>query len=163
MKILVLIRHAKSNWDNPGIDDFDRPLNKRGKRDAPFMGERLRTRAILPDLIVSSPAIRARKTVEKIAHKVGYPQEAIIYKPNLYLPGFEEFVETIHSIDDNFNKTYLVSHNPGITELAYILSKHYIENIPTSGVFAVKFDVKRWVDVKTGEFLFFEYPKMFLS
>lgn len=162
MKILVLIRHAKSSWGDPALDDFDRPLNKRGKRDATFMGERLKSRAVLPDLIVSSPAKRAGKTAEKIAAKVGFPQEAIVIKPKLYLPYVPEFLETIHSIDDNYNRIYLVSHNPGLTELAFSLTNYFVDNIPTAGVFAVKFDVTRWADVKSGKLMFFEYPKMFL-
>lgn len=162
MKILTLIRHAKSSWDDPAIDDFDRPLNKRGKRDAPFMGEKLKSLGQTPDLILSSPAKRARKTAGIFAENVGYPAEAIILKPTLYLANPSTFLNVIRSVDNSFNKLFLVSHNPGITECANMLTKSFIANIPTTGIVSVKFDIQKWEDITTGELLFFEYPKKYL-
>ena len=163
MKILTLVRHAKSSWGDPSLDDFKRPLNKRGKRDAPFMGEKLKTLDLLPDLILSSPAKRARKTAEKIAQNVDYPIDAIIFKPSLYLAPANEFLEIIRSIDNNFHKIYMIGHNPGITDFANTLTDTFIDNIPTAGVFAAKFDVTKWTDISTGSLLFFEYPKKYLA
>lgn len=161
MKILVLIRHAKSSWDDPGQGDFDRPLNKRGKQDAPFMGERLKNRGILPDLIVSSPARRAKSTAERIARAVEYPKKAITLKSNLYLADPHEFFEVVRATDDAVQKLFLVGHNPGITEFANTIADYFVPNIPTTGVYAVKFEVNSWMDIEKGTLLFYEYPKKF--
>jgi phosphohistidine phosphatase len=159
MKILTLIRHAKSSWDDAILDDFERPLNKRGKRDAPFMGEKLKAMGMMPDQFLSSPAKRANATAEKIAKKIGYPQNAIILKPSLYLASTFNFFEVVRAIDNNFNKIFLVGHNPGITDFANMLTNSFIDNVPTTGIVAVKFDVKKWSEITTGKLLFFEYPK----
>ena len=84
MKTVILVRHAKSSWKDSSLKDYDRPLNKRGKRDAPFMGKKIREREILPDLILSSPAKRARKTAIRVAEEIGYPKEKIQYDDKMY-------------------------------------------------------------------------------
>ena len=92
MKKLYLARHAKSSWKNPDLDDYDRPLNKRGIRDAPFIGKKLKEKNILPDLIISSPAIRAITTAKELAAQMGYPEENIILDENIYEAGGGESV-----------------------------------------------------------------------
>ncbi len=147
MKTLLLIRHAKSSWKDAGRPDFDRPLNKRGKRDAPEMGRRLRERGRVPDLILSSPARRARKTAGKIAREMGYPRGAIRFEESLYGGGAAGVLSAIRRQDDSFQSLAVVGHNPALTELANRLGDREIDNIPTCGVVVLRFDVDRWEDV----------------
>ena len=106
MKKLFLVRHAKSSWSNPDLDDFDRPLNKRGKRDAPFMGKVLNERNIFPDLIISSPAERAFITAQTIAEQINYPLKDIQTFDRLYHGGFKDLLVTLKGIDQNIDLIY---------------------------------------------------------
>lgn len=161
MKNLIIIRHAKSSWDDPGLADFDRPLNKRGKRDAPLMGGLLRDRELYPDRIVSSPASRASKTARLIAEAVGYDPGAIDFRDNLYLAGLPALVELVRGFDDTWGRVYLIGHNPELTELCNFLAGEDIANIPTAGVAAIEFAVDSWAYVMAGagRLAFFDYPK----
>lgn len=162
MKTLYLCRHAKSSWKQPGLDDFDRPLNKRGKKDAPLMGELLEDKGIKPDLIISSPAKRASKTASIIASAVCYDKDKINFKDEIYEASGEELLEVIKGIDDKFNTVMIFGHNPGLTMLHNYLSKHYIDNIPTCGVVALQLK-SSWKDIDkySAKFLFFEHPKLY--
>jgi phosphohistidine phosphatase len=161
MKRLTLVRHAKSSWKETGLTDHDRPLNKRGKRDAPMMGERLREQGESPDLLVSSTAKRARKTAEVIAAAIGYPPEAIAYDPRLYLSGVDELLNVIGDLDDEKEHVMLFGHNPGLTALANRLSDAALENVPTCGVYSVELAIDRWRDVgkHPGQLRLYDYPK----
>ena len=162
MKRLYLVRHAKSSWDDPDLSDIDRPLNKRGKKDAPIMGERLKNEhKAKPDLIISSPAKRAIRTARVIAKELGYPKEKIEIKDSLYASGVTAMLNVIHYLDDSLDEVMLFGHNPDLTSLANYLSNQQVDNIPTCGVFCVDFDVQSWQDVKEGNgiFKFFDYPK----
>ena len=161
MKRLYLIRHAKSSWKDPDLTDMERPLNKRGKHDAPFMGERLSRYNVQPDLLISSPAKRALSTAKLIAKEIGYPSKDIAANESAYLAGVPSLLNTIHGIDDSHSRVMLFGHNPGLTELAVYLSNHHVDNIPTCGIFCIDFDVDSWKDVseRTGSFAFFDYPK----
>ena len=162
MKRLYLIRHAKSSWNEPDLADIDRPLNKRGKRDAPFMGKRLKEgHRVNPDIIISSPAKRALRTAKIIAKEINYPKEKIEIKDSLYGSGVEAMLNVIQYLDDSLNEVMLFGHNPDLTSLANYLSNHEVDNIPTCGIFCVDFDVKSWRDVEGGKgiFKFFDYPK----
>ncbi|HLF98577.1 MAG TPA: histidine phosphatase family protein [Methylococcaceae bacterium] len=158
---LVLIRHAKSSRDDPALDDFDRPLNARGKRDAPEMGERLRLQGCIPDLILCSPAKRARKTARPIAEALGYPKEKVDLDARLYLLGAEELGSLVREVPDERRRVFLVGHNPDITEFAEWLSGENLGNIPTCGVVALRMNVPAWraIGANTGTLLFFDYPK----
>lgn len=162
-KILLLVRHAKSDWGDSSLKDFDRPLNERGKNDAPKMAHRLLDKNISINAFVSSPAKRAKKTARLFAEVFKKSEEEIIYKPELYLPGLEVFYTVVENINDKFNTIALFSHNPGITEFAYMLTPNStpIAGIPTCGIFAVKLHSNKWKDIRAGkkEFLFFDYPK----
>lgn len=159
-KRLYLIRHAKSSWKDPNLSDFDRPLNKRGKRDAPFMGARLRKYDIEPDLIITSPAKRALKTARLLAEEIGYPKKNILEDKRIYGADEKELLDIIRRLD-NKNKVFLIGHNPALTTLAEILSGLPVENIPTCGIFCVEFQTDIWADIgeKSGNVIFFDYPK----
>ena len=161
MKQLLLIRHAKSDWDDPSLSDLDRPLNKRGKADAPLMAHRLLDKKIKIDAFISSPAKRAKKTASIFAKEYKMDKKDILFIEELYAAEANVFFEVLSDTDDKFDNVAVVSHNPGLTDFANLLSDVRIDNIPTCGVFAVKVDAKRWVDFKEAkkDFWFFDYPK----
>ena len=160
-KYLYLIRHAKSSWKNPSLRDFDRPLNKRGKRDAPEMGRRLAKRDVIADLMLTSPAKRALTTCREIAREIGYPLEAIEEDEDIYHAGSSTLLKVVQDIDNTWRTVLLFGHNPGFTDFANALNSTYIDNVPTCGVVLCKFNTDRWEDVDfgKGEQVFFDYPK----
>ena len=143
------------------LNDFDRPLNDRGKRDAPVMAQRLLTKKIKVDAFISSPAKRAARTAKTFAKEYGVKKDDVIYKTELYLASENVFYDVVSKADDAFDCIAVFSHNPGITDFANELTEVKIDNIPTSGVFAIKIDSKHWADLKDAkkEFWFFDYPK----
>lgn len=165
MKTLYLIRHAKSSWKNPHLTDHDRPLNKRGKRDAPFMGEKLKERGISPDLILSSTAVRARKTAQVIAEKLQYPWGEIEYLDRIYEADEDDLLDIVRHQSKQVKVLILFGHNPEFTGFSNELSKSYIENIPTTGIVRIDFEVSTWKDVDygKGKLVFFDYPKNYLD
>ena len=163
MKTLYLIRHAKSSWKNLDLTDFERPLNGRGKKNAPFMGKVLRDKGIRFDLMVSSPAKRALKTAQKIADQMQYERFDIRREPDLYHAASNTIVSIIQTQPDHCNRLALIGHNPGFTAVANQLGKLNLENVPTAGIVAFSFDVSQWQDVALGEgqLLWFDYPKRY--
>ncbi len=161
MKNLLIIRHAKSSWDNPAWGDLERPLNARGKRDAPLMGRLLRERGVLPDLILSSPAKRARKTAMRIAEAVGYPEDLISIEPAIYMQGVRALLDLIAKLPDSVKRALIVGHNPDFTEFVELLTRERIGNLPTCGLVSVEFAVDDWRAVApgNGRMAFFDYPK----
>ena len=161
MKTLILVRHAKSSWDTPGLSDFDRPLNERGKKDAPEMADRLKEKGIKLDHIVSSPAKRAKRTARFFAETFNLDKENILLVEDLYGAMPTAFSRTIGALDDRFYSVALFSHNPGITEYAAALTNVRVDDMPTCAVFAVQAGIERWCDFENAEkkFLFFDYPK----
>lgn len=161
MKSLLVVRHAKSSWEWEDRSDFDRPLNDRGKRDAPVMAQRLVTHAAIPDLLVSSPAKRARKTAELFAAELGMSPDGILFFPELYHAPSPIFYEVIRGFDDSKNVVALFSHNPGITEFVSSLTDVRVDNMPTCGVFGVHVDTASWASFRSAPktFWFFDYPK----
>lgn len=161
MKTLYLIRHAKSDWSNPLLSDFDRPLNKRGEKDAPFMGKVLAKAHISPDLILSSPAVRAKKTAVKIAKQVNCNTHLIRYDETLYEADYRTIADAVKSIPSTQKTVFLIGHNPGLTELAQYISGHSIDNIPTCGIVCVKLKEDDWRSIGENSTLFvsFDYPK----
>ena len=135
MKFLYLLRHAKSSWSEPGLGDQQRPLNERGKRDAPAMGERFRERGESLDRIVSSPALRARTTAELFAQNSGCAQAPIVIEPDLYFLGGGAIEEVILRQDDMLQSLMLVFHNPDITHFANSVDYGFhVDNVPTCGL-----------------------------
>lgn len=160
MKTLLLIRHAKSSWDSPGLSDFERPLNERGKRDAPEMAKRIKEKVEI-DLFVSSPAKRAKKTANFFAEEYGIDKDAIQLEEALYLAVPETFGSIIAALNDKASAAALFSHNPGITQYANSLCKVKVDDMPTCAVFAVQAQCGSWRQFAEAEkeFLFFDYPK----
>ncbi len=161
MKNLVLIRHAKSSWDNPALDDFDRPLNKRGQRDAPVMAGRLKELDITPDLFLSSPAERAVTTARTVAEGIDFPIEKIVQDEDIYLASGEDLLSIISQSDDSIERLFLVGHNPGLTELANHLGDRPIDNMPTCSIYSLVFEITSWKEIlfRKGKTEFFDYPK----
>lgn len=161
MKTLYLVRHGKSSWDNPDLDDVDRPLSKRGKRDAPIIGDRLAKRGVFPDLIISSTAERAYATCEVIAKKLKYPIAEIEVNGDVYHANERELLSVVRGCDNLWKTLMVFGHNPGFTDFANRLTNEDIDNIPTGGVFACTFDVDNWYDVDfgSGKMVLFDYPK----
>jgi phosphohistidine phosphatase len=161
MKNVILVRHAKSSWENMFLSDHDRPLNPRGKRDAPEMGSRLKKKNINPSLMLSSTAKRARITAKKIAKKIGYKKNQISLTKALFHADDDSIFEIIKSIDDGHNTIMLFGHNPGITECANLLAGTIIDNIPTCGVASISFDCNSWKEIqrREGTMVFYDYPK----
>lgn len=164
MKNLIIIRHAKSSWDDPAMADKDRPLNKRGKRDAPFMGSVLKFRDLPPDHIVTSTAKRALKTAQIIAEAVGHDPAEIEARDSVYLADVPTLVSLVQGLDDDWERVYLFGHNPDLTELANRLAGESIANIPTCGMASIEFEVDSWGHIMAGagRLAFFDYPKRHL-
>lgn len=164
MKKIYLVRHAKSSWKDPLLDDVERPLNNRGKRDAPFMGNILKQLEILPDKVLTSPAKRAKKTAKMICREISYPSAEIRTSRILYEHSIDEVLELIQKTDDDINSIMLVGHNPTLTSLNNYLSDIRIDNIPTCGIVFLEFKTDVWKDVgiETGKLVTFEYPKKYL-
>jgi phosphohistidine phosphatase len=161
MKKLYIIRHAKSDWDDTSLDDYDRPLNKRGEKNAPFMGKILFNKKVNPDLIISSPALRAITTAQLIAKEVNY-SKAIT--PNQYI--YEAYVtalqEIVTYINDAYDTVFLIGHNPGVSALAYMLCG-LKESLPTCAVVEIQFDCNSWMDAnkENSKLISFDYPKKY--
>jgi phosphohistidine phosphatase len=161
MKTLTLVRHAKSSWNDTSLSDRDRPLNKRGKRDAPEMGQRITAAGIRPSLIVSSPAVRAWTTAKIIADQIGYPREFLQRDSALYLASVNGILDVIVAQDAGFNNVMLVGHNPGFTDFANYLVPGLTNNIPTAGVVCVELDTDDWslYDKPDVNLVLYDFPK----
>jgi phosphohistidine phosphatase len=162
MKILTLVRHAKSSWGDSALTDRQRPLNARGERDAPEMGTRIAQHGIRPSLILTSPAARARTTATIIANEIGYPIEFLQREDALYLASLDDLLDVIVAQDNGFNNLMIVGHNPGLTEFANFLVPGITDNLPTAGVVSVQLDREDWAlhTQPTCELLAYDYPKL---
>lgn len=161
MKTLFIIRHAKSDQSFFG-NDFERPLNERGKSDAPMMANRLLDKKIKIDALVASPAVRAKKTAEIFATTLNIPATEIIFISALYHAAPEVFYEEILKLPDELNTVAIFAHNPGITYFVNSLNtKTRVDNMPTCSIFAITADVTDWpyFNKAKKDFLFFDYPK----
>ena len=161
MKILTIVRHAKSSWKDNSLPDNKRPLNRRGERDAPVMGERIQEHGIRPSLIVSSPATRAWTTAKIIATAINYPREFLQKEDSLYLASLDEILDIVVAQDNAFNNLMLVGHNPGLTDVANFLVPGLTSNIPTVGVVSVQIDQDNWslYERPATELLVHDWPK----
>lgn len=162
---LTLIRHAKSSWDDPALSDFDRPLNKRGKKNAPLMAKIIRERGLVFDQIVSSPAERAITTARLIAGKLGFPEQDIEQREGLYGASVDELLDCVHSLDDHYERIALIAHNPGLTDFCNHLSGESIANLPTCGVAVIEFELDDWqaVHQDAGKLTLYEYPRKYMD
>ena len=160
-KTLLLVRHAKSDWGDASLSDFDRPLNGRGKSDAPVMAHRLLDKNIFIDAFISSPAKRALRTASVFAKEYKRDKDEIIFRDELYGAPENVFYDVIVTADNKFKSIAIFSHNPGLTDFANLLTDTRIDNIPTCGIFAIKADCDKWKNFKEADkkFWFFDYPK----
>lgn len=161
MKRLTLLRHAKSSWDDISLDDYERPLNPRGRRAAPEMGRRLSASGDVPDLIISSPAKRAINTARMVAREMNYSEARIVEERSLYHAGWGQILDIVNSLETLAGHVMICGHNPGLTDLANLLGNTRIDNMPTASVFCVDFEIDDWSQLKsdTGQFVFFDMPK----
>ncbi len=162
MKILTLVRHAKSSWNDAKLTDRQRPLNPRGERDAPEMGKRIVNHGIRPSLILSSPAVRAWTTARIMAAAIGYPAEFLQREESLYLASLDDLLGAVVAQDNGFNSLMIVAHNPGLTEFANFLLPGLTNNLPTAGVVSLQMDREDWslYEQPAAELLAYDYPKL---
>jgi phosphohistidine phosphatase len=143
------------------LSDFDRPLNERGKENAPVMAHRLKQTKIKIEAFVSSPAKRAKKTAKIFMKELGADENELILLPSLYDASVNDFYKAIEDFEDTFSCVALFSHNPGITDFINSLECQPVYNMPTCGVYAIEIHTEKWRELKDAEkkFLFFDFPK----
>ncbi|TZF82687.1 histidine phosphatase family protein [Pedobacter sp. BS3] len=161
MKKLLIIRHAKSDWDNMELSDFDRPLNHRGEKNAPEMAQRLLKKHIIPQHLVSSPALRAISTARYFADILGINPEEIQQEKAIYEASFTILLNLINTFDNRFDFIALFGHNPAVTNLVYHLSGKQVYNMPTCSMALIEFPFDEWeyISGNTGDLLWFDFPK----
>lgn len=162
MKRLTIVRHAKSSWKDAALADRDRPLSRRGERDAPYMGTRLRARKARPSLIVTSPAKRALATAHMVATELRYPPESLQIEEALYLADVKDLLDVIAAQEARSAELMIVGHNPGLTDLANdLLGRPWLDNLPTASAVAIDFDAQNWREIASGRgtLVYFDYPK----
>ena len=160
MKKIYLVRHAKSSWDNPSLGDIDRPLNQRGRKSAPLMGHRLAERGVSVDLIISSPANRARSTAEYIASAIGYDIDAIEINNLIYFEGASTMLDVIQQTSEDIQSLMIVGHNPDMSSLFHTLSDSRGMDMPTCAVASLEFDGE-WSELEqnSAELIEYDFPK----
>ena len=165
MKSLFLIRHAKSSWDEPGLTDQERPLNKRGLRDAPFMAKLLLGKALQVDGIVSSPAKRARDTAAFFARECNIPATRIWIDPNIYHGSPAQILAAVRQFSNEWETALLFGHNPALTSLINLFAKEYLANLPTCGIARLESGAELWTGFGEADTSMAElyYPKQFFS
>ena len=146
MKTLLVLRHAKSSWNDPALDDHERPLNKRGRRDAPRMGELVREYGLIPDVIISSDAVRARLTAEAVAEAARYAGE-ILLDPHLYLACPADIHSLLTTVRENAGTVMIVGHNPGLETLVEQLTGER-QDLPTAALAQIGLPIDQWLDLK---------------
>lgn len=160
MKTILLMRHAKSSWKHPEMKDFDRPLNKRGEKDAPHMGKLLQEENLLPDLILASPAVRAKTTVEALVNNSSYAGD-VRYLMSLYMAEPSVMIDLLKVLSDNFNRVMIVGHNPGLEAMLQVLT-HKVEALSTATVAEITLPIEHWGDLTrsiTGKLAQIRQPK----
>ena len=145
MKTLLILRHAKSSWDAPGLTDHDRPLNARGKRDAPRVGQLIYDEGLVPDLIVCSTAKRARKTAKKVARSSGY-RGTIQETDILYHGEPKDWILLLRELADTHQRVMIVGHNPGLEDLLALLTGQY-ERLTTANLAVLQLPIDSWEDL----------------
>lgn len=161
MKKLFLIRHAKSDpipirWTNPELKDIERYLNERGYSNANMMSQKFNE---VPDLIITSPAIRAITTALIFARNLNYDANTICIKQELYETSTNDYLEVLHSINNKFNSVMLFGHNPTISNFAESLCHSLPAEMATCAIAGISFDVSDWNKINTGKLFLFDYPK----
>ena len=165
MKTLIFIRHAKSSWSDASLTDFERPLNKRGLRDAPFMATLLKAKDIKIDQFIASPANRALTTATYFANAYGQTQSDIVQKKDIYHAHPQEVLDIVYQIDNQIECACVFGHNPSFTSLANMFSSEYIPNLPTCGIVVIESTISEWknLDRTNSQLKAFYYPKQYFD
>lgn len=161
-KQLVLMRHAKSDWSVSGQKDFDRELNFRGHRDAPKMGARMKLeKGFVPDLVVSSPAVRAKLTAQYVCEQLPYEEDRIMWEDDIYEASVRTLLRVVNNLEDSCEKVLIFGHNPGLSYFIEYLTKETVGDIPTAAVANIVFEFDTWkaVSEATGKLHWYIYPK----
>jgi len=160
-KTLYLVRHAKSSWDDTSLSDFERPLNKRGRRNSPDMGKRMLEQGHKPDLFISSPANRALTTTRNIMRELGIDESEIVTNEDLYFSGATGMQSVLESVNDRYHKVMMTGHNPTMTFFMNKLANTNVFNMPTCAIAIIGFDMASWADLDSteGVLLGYDYPK----
>jgi len=161
MKTLYILRHAKSSWEFEELSDHDRPLNKRGRNDAPLMGQELAARGVQPTLVISSSAVRALTTAALVSKELEYEPDDIVVDERIYGAGKEDLLEVVQETAADVDYLLLVGHNDAISEFANLLTPEHIASLPTAGVVALQFNCDNWHDIskENATMLFYDFPK----
>ncbi|MGH8457075.1 MAG: SixA phosphatase family protein [Stenotrophobium sp.] len=161
MRLLTLVRHAKSSWDDAKLSDFERPLNERGLRDAPVMAQWAARHLPASDRLISSPALRAITTARVFAQALGVAPAAILVQPRIYEASADTLLNLLRGFDDADGHVMLFGHNPGLSELALQLGRCDFSNLPTCGLAHFSLKVKNWGEVTAdcGELRQYSFPK----
>lgn len=153
MKYILLLRHAKSSWDDASLDDFDRPLAKRGIKDGPRMGSFARKTGYVPDLIISSPAERARQTTQLFSSKAGIEEERIQWEKDFYYGSGSDYLSAIKGCEEEIETVMLVGHNPKMEQVVSLIcgtGNSYIARMPTAALVCIEHPAVKWEQVKAG-------------
>ncbi len=161
MKKIIFVRHSKSSWDNMYIQDHDRELNKRGRRDSVFMAKKLKELGYTPEIIIASSAVRALTTAKNISEVLGVSDLRI--ENHLYSCSRKTIIDYVNALEAEASTILIVNHNPTITDIFNSYTSEYLYNVPTTGIFEVEFDIDNWKDVKSdnGKIVNYIYPKMY--
>ena len=145
MKTLLVLRHAKSSWNDPALDDHERPLNERGRRDGPRMGKLVQEYGLIPDIVISSDAVRARLTAEAVAAAARYVGE-IVLDPHLYLASPADILSLLRTVRENAETVMIIGHNPGLEELVEQLTDER-HDLPTAALAHIVLEIDQWRDL----------------
>ena len=159
MKTLYIVRHAKSSWEYSGIDDIDRPLKKRGIKDAHLMSKKLLKSEKKPDVFITSSANRALHTAVIFCENFGYPHINLKIKRQLYSFSDGYLVKTVRALDDGYESAIIFSHDHGINTFVNKFGSKPIAHVPTCGIIGIRFNEKHWKNLKRGETILIDYPK----
>lgn len=163
-KRLYLIRHAKSSWKDAGLKDYERPLNNRGKRDAPFMGQLLKKKNINPDLLITSHAVRAVSTCKIILSVLDINPDKLFIDNRLYEASYGDILSVLKEVDESVSTLFVFGHNPGLTVFHNFICDKYIDNIPTCGITEYEY-VGKWKELAANicKLISFDYPKKYFK
>ncbi|MCB0804850.1 MAG: histidine phosphatase family protein [Bacteroidales bacterium] len=144
MKYLYIVRHAKSSWDHPGLEDYQRPLLEKGKKRTRYVIDYLQKHKVSADLIISSHAVRAKETARIIANGLNYPEDAIKISKEIYYGNSDGLFNHFYDLSEEVDSLFMVGHNPTFTTFANYFMEKSIDNLPTSGVVCIEFDTDSW-------------------
>ena len=163
LKRIYILRHAKSSWSDPTLADLQRPLNKRGRRDAPLMASIMKRFEYIPDVIYLSPSMRTRLTIEPVVEELNISQENVFLESSLYHGYYDDYESVIWGVNDEIDSILMVGHNPGITYIANSCDGPIIDNVPTCGLLVINSQVEKWQKFHFSEskLIAFHYPKMY--